>query len=140
MTEVRKILRDYNRLKADVRSLKLDIEEIEEEIIARGASQDNDRVKTSSLSDTTASKAIAIADKTKYYTEIKKKLERKIQRIDNSMRVLTSREKDVIRMRYFEDKSWATIQLALNDCTYGNAKRIELEALKKLEPYLIGKM
>lgn len=140
MTETRKILRNYNKLRADVRSLELDIEELEEDIINRCVPQQSDRVQTSNISDTTADKAIKIAEKKEKYLEERKKLHRQIERIDNAMRVLTPRESDVIRMKYYDGKSWATVQLALNDCTYGNAKRIELEALRKLKPYLIGKM
>lgn len=150
MNETRNRLKEYNSIKAQIRSIELDIEvisiEMEElgnEIRSSSPSPGSDRVQSSTISDSTSDKAIKVIEKTerlgmeKRYMETRKReLEITKARIENSMLVLTPQEKDVVTLRYLENKSWAAIQIALNDCTYSNVKRVESEAIIKLKPYL----
>lgn len=140
MRDTREKLQKYNDLKAKVRAIEIDIDEIEDNIIHEGQESDVTelltRVQTSTISDTTANKGIKLAETIDWYRTEMKYLQREIERIENSIRVLNLQEGKVITMKYFEKKSWATIQLALNDCTYSNVKRVESEAIAKIMPYL----
>lgn len=136
--ELRNILKNYRELKARVNDIEFDIEDLnkDENIGLPGNGMSEKTSRTYKYTDITGNEAVNITEKIKQLREEKKMKERLIKRIDNAMTILDGKEYDVIEMRYLRGMYWSPILYKL-DMSYRNAKYLEHEAFKKLEPFLI---
>ncbi|MBW8384448.1 MAG: hypothetical protein K0M69_18255 [Youngiibacter sp.] len=135
MNDVRHKLQSYNRLKAMIKSCELDIEELKSEIINAAPTISSERVQSSGISDSTADKAIKIMERTSELEKRRKRLEIEKERIENAITILSPQEEEVIRLRYFERRTWSYIQEKLN-YSFSYTRKIERRSLSKLTNYL----
>lgn len=123
----------YKQLKADIVSLELDIQEVNNESGIRTLSY-SEKVQSSPKEDI-MDKIIETKEKEiKNLLYKKEKLELKIKRIDNALSVLSDREKQVITMLYIDKLPYERVEVSI-DRSYSQVRNIANEGLKKLQRY-----
>jgi DNA-directed RNA polymerase specialized sigma24 family protein len=133
MTIVEK-LKEYRNIKAEIRAIELDIEELQDEdnIGPSAISYEEKTGKTNRISSQTEYLAISIADKVAKLEREKRIKERDIVRIENVLSILGEKEREVIEMKYMKGYKWDTISFRI-DRSYQQCWRIEKRALEKIE-------
>jgi DNA-directed RNA polymerase specialized sigma subunit len=132
-----KKLQRYKVLKAEIKDIELDLEELHEieNIGPSGISYEEKSGPTHRFNSQTENEAVNIADKSQRLENLKRAKEREIERIDNALSVLGDKEREVIELKHIKGCRWDTVTYKL-DKSYPHCKRIEEEALKMLEPFL----
>lgn len=128
-------LRSYKGLKADVKSIEFNIEEIEEEIGLTGLSTEEKTGKTYKVTSSTEQQALHIIEEKEELLFKKYKVEREIKRIENALTVLNDDEREVLVLAHIEQKKWYSICEKF-DRSYARLKQLEGNALEKLKKYL----
>jgi DNA-directed RNA polymerase specialized sigma24 family protein len=136
MTVIEKLQR-YKVLKAEIKNIELDIEELHEsENIGPGAiSYEEKSGPTHKFSSQTENEAVNLADKTIRLEGLKRAKEREIERIDNALSILDDKQREVIELKHVRGCRWDTVTYKL-DRSYSYCKQLENEALLKIEPFL----
>lgn len=134
-------LKNYNKLKADITSIELDIRELnlESNIGMPGFGITEKTGRTYKFNSDTENEALTISDKVKKLENEKAAKEIELQRINNALSVLSDKEKEVVTIIYINGFAWSAAEFKL-DKTYQQCKNIEYDALRKMEPYLIKKV
>lgn len=127
-------LKDYRNIKAEIRAIELDIEELKDEdnIGPAPISYEEKTGKTNKFCSHTENVAISITDKINKLEREKRAKERELVRIENVLSILDDRERDVIEMKYFKGYKWDTISFKV-DRSYQQCWRIAKSALSKIE-------
>ena len=126
-------LKNYSSLIAEKRELEIRLEEIEGTEL-KAVNYDSIG-KSYGISNTTEKRAFEIVElKEKYNNLLKDKLI-EINRIENAMRVLTEKERQLIEQRYINNSSWEVVAYKI-DRTSRTCKSIEREALRKMDKIL----
>jgi DNA-directed RNA polymerase specialized sigma24 family protein len=130
--DIIKRLKNYKFLKAEIKALELDIEEMKDDIGVDGMDYGKDKISpTNKFNSTVENSALRIAQK-----ELdKRRKEREIERIDNAVSILDDKEKEVITLRHIENRRWDTVTYKL-DRTYDACKKIEQRTLRKMSKFL----
>lgn len=134
---VRNRIRKYNELLADIKDIDIRVEELEDEILGvSGQSIGESTGKTYKITSSVEQQADRLMErKTDLYKEQSLK-NKELRRIDNAMTILTTEEKDIIRMAIIsKDKYWKLEEKY--NLTYSALKKREYEALRKMKKYLL---
>lgn len=136
MTYIINQLQRYKVLKAEVKNLELDIEELHEvENLGPGAISYEERTGvTNKITSMTENQAIAIADKHAQLEKEKRAKIRDIERIENALSILGEKERQVLELKHINNARWDTVTYKL-DRSYSQCKAIEADALKKIAPF-----
>ena len=129
-------IRKYKELKADIKELELQIEEIEDEIIGITAMPSEEKTgPTNKFSSTVENQVIQLEKKTKdIQLEINKK-RREVERIENAISVLKDEEKEIIEIVHIRHKKYYVAEEKLR-ISYQRVKQIEQDAEKRMEKYI----
>lgn len=128
-------LYSYNQTKAEIESIKLDIQEIESEYRGCGAICYGD--KSGNTYNISKSIETEILNKEKRLEKLKKKLESKeraIKKIDNSLNVLSDSENDIVKYRYFNNRKlgWKTVANKVG-MSESRCKQLRTELIDKIK-------
>lgn len=136
MNNTLKRIRKYKELKADIKELELQIEEIEDEIIGITAMPSEERTgSTNKFSSTVENQVIQLEKKTNdIQLEINKK-RREVERIENAISVLKDEEKEIIEIVHIRHKKYYVAEEKLR-ISYQRVKQIEQDAVKRMEKYI----
>lgn len=126
-------LKEYRKLKAEIRAIELDIEELKdiENIGTAPISFEERTGKTYKFNSYTENMAISLVDKIQCLEREIKIKERGIARIENALSILSENEREILEMKYIKGYKWDTITFKL-DRSYQQCKRVEVEAIKKI--------
>lgn len=136
--QVEQMLKNYQVIKAEIRNIELDLQDIENNIGFKGASGDpKPSTPTYQFNSVVENEALSISRDRVINNLKKEKNERvkKIERIENALSILTGREEEVIRMYYFKKYSASFIARQL-DRTRCQVYKIKTSALKRMEDVL----
>ncbi|SKA89591.1 hypothetical protein SAMN05428976_11334 [Clostridium sp. USBA 49] len=130
-------LQRYRVLKAEIKNIELDLEELHEaeNIGPSGINYDEKLSPTYKFNSMTENEAISIADKSQMLESLKRSKERELERIDNALSILDDKEREVIELKHIKGCRWDTVTYKL-DRSYSYCKQLENEALVKIEPFL----
>ncbi|CAI3561107.1 hypothetical protein [Clostridium neonatale] len=129
-------IRKYKELKADVKELELQIEEIKEEIIGITANPSEEKTgSTNKFSSTVENQVVQIEKRTKELNYKINKKNREIERIENAISVLLDEEKEVINIVHIQKRKYYVAQEKLN-VSYSRVKQLEYQAVKRMEKYI----
>ena len=136
MKDTVKRIKKYKELKADIVSIDIKIQELEEDMLGISGQGTGERTgKTYKITSSVEQQAERhMKEKDKLLRE-KAMKEREIARIDNALTVLKEEEKDIVVTALIDQKRYAVLEIKY-DRTYSRIKQIEYEALKKMEKYL----
>lgn len=135
------LLREYNKLKAEIRDIELQLEAIRDKNEPlKAVSYDKDKIsQTYRINQPTQEIACTIVDDSVLLEERKKHCMILIKRIENALTILSEKEKQLIEKRYFENKKWEDIAEELElDWTHTRT-RLHRSALKKLDEFFFKK-
>lgn len=97
------LLYNYNKSKAQIKNIELEIENIKNEYEGVGAVSFEERVQsTNKFHSRVESEILEKENQINKLMKYKKQKEIEIAKIDNAIEALTDREKSIIKMRYFE--------------------------------------
>ena len=132
--QVEEMLQNYQVIKAEIRNIELDLQDIENNIGFRGASNDpRPSTPTYQFNSVVENEALSISREKAIESLKKAKHERvkNIERIENALSILTGKEEEVIRMYYF--KKYSATFIARNlDRTRCQVYKIKSFALKRM--------
>lgn len=112
---VEAILYKYNSSKAKIKNLDLEIESIKNEFNGPGSIGYEERTQaTNKFNSSVENEVISREIKINQLQRLKRKKEIEVLKIDNALSVLSEREQDIIRLRYFEKYSNKEIAAKLN--------------------------
>lgn len=97
------LLYNYNKNKAQIKNIELEIENIKNEYEGVGAVSFEERVQsTNEFHSRVENEILEKENQINKLMKYKKQKEIEIAKIDNAIAALTDREKSIIKMRYFE--------------------------------------
>lgn len=129
------VLFNYKSIKAEIFNLELEIEELQEEYDGmKGMSYEEKTGPTNAFSSTTENEVMKKEREITKLIKEKKSRERLISKIDNALESLDEEEKEIIKLRCFERKSWNRVGMITNrDGDYcGKIKRAAVNKLSEL--------
>jgi DNA-directed RNA polymerase specialized sigma24 family protein len=132
MTVIEK-LKEYRKIKVEIRAIELDIEELQddENIGTAPISYEERTGKTNKFNSYTENVAISLVDKIEKLQREKRAKERAVERIENALNILDNNEKEVLELKYIKGYRWNTVTFKL-DRSYQQCKRIEKDALSRI--------
>lgn len=105
------ILYNYNKVKAQIKNIELDIENLKSEFNGPGAIGYEERTQsTNSFNSSVENEVISRDIEINQLERYKRKKEIELLKVDNAVGSLTDREKTIIEMRYF--KKYSNIMIA----------------------------
>lgn len=128
-------LSNYKILKAEIKDIELNIEELREDISVPAISYEERPSPTNKFNSAVENDAIRLAEKTTELEKEKRHKEREIERIDNALSVLDEKEKKILKLKHIENYKWDTVTYTM-DRSYSNCKLIEANALSKISRFL----
>lgn len=131
-------LNNLKKLKAEIRNIELNVEELREaENIGLHSNGLSEKVgPTYKFNSVTENEAIDIINKVEELENLKRVKEREIERLENALNILGDIEKEIIQTRHIDNRRWDTVTYKL-DRSYTTCKSIEVQAIKKLEEFLV---
>ncbi|UYZ36781.1 siderophore-interacting protein [Clostridium beijerinckii] len=129
------VLFNYKSIKAEIFNLEIEIEELQEEYDGvKGMTYEEKTGSTNAFNSSTENE---IMKKEKEITRLlkeKRGKERLLSKIDNALESLEEEEREIIRLRCFERKSWNKVGMITNrDGDYcGKIKRAAVNKLSEL--------
>ena len=97
------ILYNYNKVKAQIKNIELDIENIKNEFNGPGVIGYEERTKsTNSFNSSVENEVVARENEINQLLRYQKQKEIELLKVDNAIGSLTEREKLIIEMRYFK--------------------------------------
>lgn len=126
---------NYNMLKAEVESLRLDIEDKEDDYRGCGSICYGER--TSNTNNISKAVENEVLKKEKEIIELKKELkkkERRVKKIDNALTVLNEDEIKLVENKYFSNKRKSWNDIAGNiGLSVGRSKQVRSELIEKIK-------
>jgi hypothetical protein len=136
MKEIINKLKNYKVLKAEIKAIEIDLQELNEDISVSPIAYEERTGETHKISNPTESAAFDLMEK-KSILELDKRIkERQVQRIDNALSVLTEKERMILENIYIKGLKWDAVTFTL-DRTYPQCKKIEYEAIRKISRFLM---
>lgn len=134
-----KLLYNYNMLKASIKNMKQEINELENDVVGPSSiSYETEKTgktyKTNRPTEETAIKNITYIDLLEKRIEM---TQSKIERIDRSIEALNEVEKQVVRLRYIDSIQWFQIAYKLK-YTERWCKHLRTQAIKKIAVGIYG--
>lgn len=129
------VLFNYKTIKAEIFNLDLEIEELKEEYVGvSGISYEERTGKTNAFNSATENEVMKKEKEITRLLKEKKSKERLISKIDNALETLEEEEKEIIKLRCIERKSWKIVGMITNrDGDYcGKIKRATVNKLSEL--------
>lgn len=115
--QIEEMLKIYPVIKAEIRNIEMDMLEIENNVGFKGASDDpKPSTPTYQFSSIVENEALSI-NREKLLSNLKeekKKRQKKIDRIENAMSVLSEIEEEIISLYYFKKSSVASISYKID--------------------------
>lgn len=136
MNNTLKRIRKYRELKADIKELEIQLEEIKDEVIGITATPSGEKTgSTNKFTSTVENQVIQLEKKTNTIKlEINKK-HREIERIENAISILKDEEKEIIETVHIQHRKYYVVEEKLR-ISYQRVKQIELDAIKKMQKYI----
>jgi DNA-directed RNA polymerase specialized sigma subunit len=132
MKNVTELLKNYKILKAEVKALELDIEELEEEVGAKPISYEERPAPTNKFNSDTENQAIDLMTKKFELEDQKRKKERDIHRIDNALDCLPITQRKLIELKYKDNETWYGVAAEVN-INPRHCRRLTNEALDTMQ-------
>lgn len=129
------VLFNYKSIKAEIFNLELDIEELQEEYDGvKGMTYEEKTGKTNAFNSATENEVMKKEKEITKLLKEKKSKERLISKIDNALDSLEEEEREIIKLRCIERKSWNKVGAITNrDGDYcGKIKRAAVNKLSEL--------
>lgn len=129
------ILYNYRSIKAEIKNLELDIEELKADYEGCGAINYSEKSSPTYAFNSSVENEVVLKEKRiKRLTREKESKERLIQKVDNALETLEEKESQIIKLRYFQHKGWGYIGSVLNleENYCRNFKRDIIKHLSKL--------
>ncbi|AGF56447.1 vacuolar-type H+-ATPase subunit I/STV1 [Clostridium saccharoperbutylacetonicum] len=129
------VLFNYKTIKAEIFNLDLEIEELKEEYAGvSGISYEERTGKTNAFSSAVENEVMKKEKEINRLLREKKSKERLLSKIDNALECLEDEEKEIIKLRCFERKSWNRVGMITHrDGDYcGKIKRAAVNKLSEL--------
>lgn len=119
------MLYNYPNLKAEIKNIDLEVEELENDYVSCGAIGYEEKTQsTNKFSSAVENKLTTKEARILYLKKERRRLEIQVERIDNILSVLTESEKLIIELRYFKRFEFKDIgQVVDRDDTYLMSKR-----------------
>lgn len=126
-------LKEYRKLKAEIRAIELDIEELKdnENIGPAPISYEERTGKTYKFNSITENVAVDLIEKIEKLERRKRMKDREICKIDNALNMLEHKEREIVELRYIKGFGWNVVISTL-DRSYQQCKRVEKKALDKI--------
>ncbi|WML35362.1 siderophore-interacting protein [Clostridium sp. OS1-26] len=126
------VLFNYKTIKAEISNIELDIEELKEQIDGvSGITYEERTGSTNKFNSTVENEILKKEKEINRLLKEKRSKERLINKIDNAINALEEDEKEIIKLRCFEKKSWAIVGMIIKiDGDY--CGRIKRKAINKL--------
>lgn len=97
------VLYNYNKTRAQIKNIELEIESIKNEYEGVGAVSYEERIQSSNaFHSRVESEILDRENQISKLVRYKRQKEIEVAKIDNAIEALTEREKDIVKMRYFE--------------------------------------
>lgn len=129
------VLFNYKSIKAEIFNLELEIEELQEEYDGvKGMTYEEKTGKTNAFNSATENEVMKKENEINKLLREKKNKERLISKIDNALDSLEEEEREIIKLRCIERKSWNKVGMITNrDGDYcGKIKRAAVNKLSEL--------
>jgi DNA-directed RNA polymerase specialized sigma subunit len=126
------VLFNYKTIKAEINNIEIEIEELREEF--SGVSGVGYQERSSPTNEFNSSVENEILKKEKEINKLlreKRNKERLISKIDNAIETLEYEEKEIIKLRCFEKRSWNTVG-SLTNRDGDHCSKIKRDAIKKI--------
>lgn len=122
------MLYNYPSLKAEIKNIDLEIEELENDYVSCGAiGYDEKTQNTNKFSSAVENKLTTKETRIPYLRREKRKKEIQVERIDNMLSILTEKERIIIELRYFKRLEFDDIgDIVERNGTYLMSKRKEI--------------
>lgn len=126
------VLFNYKTIKAEINNIEIEIEELQEEFNGVGAVGYSERSSPTNAFNSSVENEILKKEKEiNRLLKEKRNKERLISKIDNAIETLEYEEKEIIKLRCFERRSWNTVG-SLTNRDGDHCSKIKREAVKKL--------
>lgn len=115
--QVEKMLKDYPTIKAEIKMIEIDIEEIERTIGFRGNNDDpKPSTPTYAFNSPVESEALNVRREKAINNLKAEKVERqkKIEKIENALSILSEKDEEIVRLYYFKKMSLTAISYKLD--------------------------
>ena len=135
-SKVEVLLKNYKTLKCEIKSLNIDIEEIEKEYKGISAiSYEEKTGPTNAFSSSVENEVIQKSKKLDALRDIKRRKELQVERVENALEVLNEKEYKIIELKYFSErkKSWSNV-CAKTDMCEAWCRQLKDRAIKKMIP------
>ncbi|MFU7517658.1 sigma factor-like helix-turn-helix DNA-binding protein [Clostridium sp. HCS.1] len=130
--KVEAILYKYNSSKAKIRNLELDIENVKNEFNGPGSIRYEERTQsTNRFNSSVENEIISKEKKINELLKYKKQKEIEVLKVENSLNVLTERDQEIIKLRYFNKCNNREIAAKLN-LAEEYISRLKKEAINRI--------
>ncbi|MBU3193484.1 siderophore-interacting protein [Clostridium algidicarnis] len=131
------LLNSYVAMKVEIENSMLEIREIEADNDIKSINLDEKSSKTNRVNKEVENKVINKPDRIRYYNYIINKNEVIIEKIENSTKVLTQLEKDVIELKYFNNPILNRKDISSKiQLTPAAIDKIKIRAIQKMMRFL----
>lgn len=134
--EVRKIIKQYKRFKADIVDIEIRLKELEQDVIGITACPQGERTsKTYKITSSVENQSQKHMEQVEKLLHVKFIKQNQIKRIDNALSILDEIQKEIILYILIENKRYSYVQEKLH-LSYQRVKQIEVEALREINRYI----
>lgn len=126
------VLFNYKTIKAEINNIEIEIEELKDEFTGVSAIGYDERSgPTNAFNSSVENEVLKKEKEINRLLKEKRNKERLISKIDNAIETLEYEEKEIIKLRCFERRSWNTVG-SLTNRDGDHCSKIKREAVKKL--------
>lgn len=137
MENIKKRLREYKFIKAEITELKLKLQELNEEIGVSAIGYGERSSQTYKITSSTEDAAIRIAEISEKYNKIIKEKGIEVTRIENALSILKDKERQCIELRYINEHELPTVCYKV-DRSMTTVKKYISDGLKKMDKLING--
>lgn len=135
--ETEQLLDSYVEMNVEIENSILEIKEIEADNDINSISFNEKSSKTNKINKEIENKVVNKEDRIKYYQYIINKNKAIIEKIENSTKVLTQLEKDVIELKYFHNPILNRKEISIKiQLTTAAIDKIKIRAIQKMMKFL----
>ncbi len=129
------LLYNYKKLKAEVKNIEIEIENIENTYVGASAMDPTqESSKTNKINSMVENEVLDKEERIEYLEQLKTIKENQIKKVDNALEILTGRDRKIIELRYFEriPNYQVARRLSITEETCSTLKRNIVENIKKI--------
>lgn len=131
------LLNSYVEMRVEIENSILEIREIEADNDIKSINLDEKSSKTNRVNKEVENKVINKSDRIRYYNYIINKNEVIIEKIENSTKVLTQLEKDVVELKYFNNPILNRKEISSKiQLTPAAIDKIKIRSIQKMMKFL----